>query len=80
MSYGPEGSCELRVDEKTVYYSVALGETGRLSVFDVVGRRIETEEVSKVGRLEFKELSAGLYFVHLERSTEIIARKILLMR
>lgn len=76
----PEGSYELRVEGKTVYYSVALNETGRLSVFDVVGRRIETEEVSKAGYLELKELPAGLYFVRLEHSTGAISHKIVLMR
>ncbi|TKJ42872.1 hypothetical protein CEE36_06295 [candidate division TA06 bacterium B3_TA06] len=76
----PESSCELRVEGNTVYYTVALGETGRLSVFDVVGRRIVTEEVSKAGCLELKELPAGLYFVRLEYSTGTVSRKVVLIR
>jgi hypothetical protein len=80
VTEAPEGSCGLRVEGKTVYYSVAPDETGRLSVFDVVGRRIKTKEVSKAGCLELKELSAGIYFVRLERSTGTISRKIVLMR
>ena len=76
----PESHCELRVEGNTVHYTVAPGETGRLSVFDVVGRRIEKELVSKPGCLELKGLSAGLYFVRLERTTGTISRKVVLTK
>jgi len=63
-------------------FALPRGEAALLAVYDAAGRLVYTRKVQGSGRVEWSDAttSSGLYFVRLERATETISRKIVLMR
>ena len=70
----------------TIRYSVTHGQQVRLAVYDLLGREVVTLVDKRQGAGEYAVsfdaggLASGVYFIRLQAGSEVLLRKMLLVR
>ncbi len=58
-----------------ISYALPNGQSGSISIYDAVGRRLESRKVQGSGEVKFLPLTSGIYFVKLNTSQSTLIRK-----